>query len=83
MSAKSEVFEVGASVSIKLDVSEFAGWTKLELYDGATKVDELTKGTPQFTVKHLKEGYHAFSVLGRDDKGRHRTSNPVLVVVRR
>jgi hypothetical protein len=66
-----------------VDDSKFAGWTKLELYDGAAKVGELTKGKAEFTVKGLKAGYHAFSVLGTDGKGNIRPSNPVLVVVRR
>ena len=45
-------------------------------------MDELTKGPAQFTVKDLKAGYHAFSVLGTDSKGNIRPSGPVLVVVR-
>jgi hypothetical protein len=65
-----------------VDDSRFAGWKKLELYDGATKVGELAKGPAEFTVKGLKAGYHAFSVLGTDGKGDVRPSNPVLVVVR-
>ena len=65
-----------------MDDSGFAGWKKLELYDGATKVDELARGPAEFTVKDLKAGYHAFSVLGTDGKGDVRPSNPVLVVVR-
>jgi hypothetical protein len=65
-----------------VDDSKFADWTKLELYDGATKVGELTKGPAEFAVKDLKAGYHAFSVLGTDSKGTIRPSNPVLVVVR-
>ena len=52
-------------------------------YDGAKKVDELTKGPAKFTVKDLKAGYHAFSVLGTDEKGNIRPSGPVLVVVRK
>ncbi|VTR96675.1 Uncharacterized protein OS=Singulisphaera acidiphila (strain ATCC BAA-1392 / DSM 18658 / VKM B-2454 / MOB10) GN=Sinac_4031 PE=4 SV=1 [Gemmata massiliana] len=80
--AKSEVFDAGSAVTIKVDDSRFAGWTKLELYDGATKVGELAKGPAKFTVKDLKPGYHAYSVLGTDDKGNVRPSNPVLVVVR-
>jgi hypothetical protein len=82
MSAKSEVFDAGSTVTIRVDDSKFAGWTKLELYDGATKVGELTKGPANFTVKDLKAGYHAFSVLGTDGKDSIRPSNPVLVVVR-
>jgi hypothetical protein len=80
--AKDEVFDAGSSVAIKVDDSQFAGWTKLELYDGATKVGEMTTGKAEFTVKDLKAGYHAFSVLGADGKGMTRPSNPVLVVVR-
>jgi hypothetical protein len=81
--AKSEVLDAGSHVAIKVDDSKFAGWTKLELYDGATKVGELMKGKADFTVRDLKAGYHAFSVLGTDGKGNVRTSNPVLVVVRK
>src|SRR6516225_6368332 len=83
MSAKSEVFDAGSAVTIRVDDSKFADWTKLELYDGATKVGELTKGKAEFTVKGLQAGYHAFSVLGTDAKGDIRPSNPVLVVVRK
>jgi hypothetical protein len=82
MSAKSEVFDAGSAVTIRVDDSRFAGWTKLELYDGATKVGELTRGPAEFTVKDLKAGYHAFSVLGKDGKANTRPSNPVIVVVR-
>jgi hypothetical protein len=83
LSAKGEVCDAGSAVTIRVDDSRFAGWTKLELYDGATKVGELTKGQADFTVKDLQAGYHAFSVLGADSQGNIRTSNPALVVVRR
>jgi hypothetical protein len=77
------VWDAGSSVKIAVDDSQFAGWKKLELYDGAKKVDELAKGPAEFTVKNLKAGYHAFSVLGTNGKGNIRPSNPVLVVVRK
>lgn len=77
------VWDAGTSVTIAVDDSRFAAWKKLELYDGATKVGELDKGPAVFTVKDLKAGYHAFSVLGTDDKGKSRPSDPVLVVVRK
>lgn len=80
--AKTEVFDAGYAVTIKVDDSGFAGWTRLELHDGAKKVSELNKGPTEFTMKHLKAGYHAYSILGTDGKGNVRTSNPVLVVVR-
>lgn len=83
MSAKGEALDTGSAVAIKVDDTGFAGWTKLELYDGATKAGELTKGKAEFTVKDLSAGYHAFSVLGTDGKGNTRPSNPVLVVVRK
>jgi hypothetical protein len=83
MSARGEVWDAATSVTIVVDDSKFAGWKKLELYDGATKLGDLAKGPAQFTVKDLKAGYHAFSVLGTDGKGNIRPSNPVLVVVRK
>jgi hypothetical protein len=82
MSAQSQVHDAGSSVTIIVDDSKFAGWTKLELYDGATKVGELAKGPARFTVKDLKTGYHVFSVLGTDARGTVRTSDPRMVVVR-
>jgi hypothetical protein len=81
--ARDLVWDAGSTVTIGVDDSRFAGWKKLELYDGAKKVDELAKGPAEFTVKDLKAGYHAFSVLGTDGKGNIRPSNPVLVVVRK
>jgi len=80
--AKGEVLDAGSSVTIKVDDSKFAGWTRLELYDGATKAGELKTGPAKFTVTDLKAGYHAFSVLGAGATGDIRPSDPVLVVVR-
>jgi hypothetical protein len=77
------VWDAGSRVTIAVDDARFAGWKKLELYDAAKKVGELAKGPAEFTVKDLKAGYHAFSVLGTDGKGNIRPSNPVLVVVRK
>jgi hypothetical protein len=77
------VWEAGSAVTVAVDDSRFAGWKKLELYDGAKKVSELARGKPEFIVKDLKAGYHAFSVLGSDAKGNVRPSDPVLVVVRK
>jgi hypothetical protein len=77
------VWDAGSSVNISVDDGQFAGWKKLELYDGAKKVGELAKRPAEFTVKDLKAGYHAFSLLGTDSKGNLRPSNPALIVVRK
>ena len=82
LSARNEVFDAGSAVTIKVDDSQLPNWTKLELYDGAKKVGERSKGPAEFTVKDLKAGYHTYSVLGTDGKANTRPSNPVLVVVR-
>jgi len=83
MNAQGEVWDAGSSIVIHVDDSRFAGWKKLELYDGAKKVVELTNGPAEFTVEDLQPGYHAFSILGTDGNGKIRPSNPVLVVVRK
>jgi hypothetical protein len=82
-SARDLVLDAGSSVRIVVDDSQFAGWKKLDLFDGAKMVGELAKGPAEFTVKDLKAGYHAFSVLGTDGEGNVRPSGPVLVVVRK
>ncbi|MFM8273873.1 MAG: hypothetical protein ACKODX_16290 [Gemmata sp.] len=82
-SARELVWDAGGSVTVRVDDARFAGWTKLELFDGAVQVGERTRGPAEFTVRDLKPGYHALSVLGTDAAGAVRTSDPVLVVVRK
>lgn len=72
----------GSSVPITVDATKFPNWTKLEFYDGATKLGTITTAPAQFTATNLTPGYHVFSALGTDAQGNLRTSNPVLVVVR-
>ena len=81
--ARTLVWDADSRVAITVDDSKFGGWKKLELFDGSKKVSERAKGPATFTVKDLKEGYHAFSALGTDAKGNVRPSDPVLVTVRK
>lgn len=78
-----KVWDTGADITIAVDDTKFTGWTKLEFYDGAKKIGEVTQGPPQCIAKNLAPGYHAFSVLGTDGQGNVRTSHPVLVIVRK
>src|SRR5262249_23162730 len=73
----------GSDVPIIVDASQFPNWRRLAFYDGATKLGEIADGMPKFTAKNLTPGYHVFSVLGTGAGGDIRSSNPVLVVVRR
>lgn len=68
-SMNSPVQGVGSSVPIVVDATKFPGWKKLEFYDGATKLGEITQGSAQFTATNLALGYHVFSVLGTDAGG--------------
>lgn len=76
------VWNPGANISITVDDTKFAGWQKLEFYDGAQKLGEITRGPAQFTAKNLTTGFHVFSVLGYGPEGNMRPSNPVLAIVR-
>jgi hypothetical protein len=71
----------GSSVTILVDASKFAGWKKLEFYDGATLLGSITSGATQFKATNLTPGFHTFSVLGTDSSGNVRTSNPAMVAV--
>jgi hypothetical protein len=73
-----------SNVIITVDAGQFPAWKKLEFFDGAKNLGEVTPGaTTRFTAKNLTPGYHVFSVLATDDKGTVRTSNPVMVVLRK
>jgi hypothetical protein len=73
----------GSNVPITVDTSKFPNWKKLEFYDGAKKLGTVTAAPAQFTATNLMPGYHVFSVLGTDTVRDIRSSNPVMVVVRR
>jgi dienelactone hydrolase len=78
------LFDPGANVTIMVDDVGFPGWTKLEFFDGARKLGEAAKAAaPQFTAANLPVGLHVFSVFGTDAQGAQRSSNPVLIIVRR
>jgi hypothetical protein len=64
-----------------VDDSAFAGWKRLEFFDGARKLGEIGPGPAQWLVEKLQAGLHAYSVLGTDSHGQMRPSQPVLVVV--
>ncbi len=76
-------YDPGSAITIKVDDSKFLGWKKLEFYDGARKLGQITQSPAQFTATDLTPGFHAFSVLGTDAAGKLRPSNPTLVVVRK
>jgi hypothetical protein len=73
----------GSNVPITVDASKFPNWKQLEFYDAAKKIGTVTEAPAQFTATNLTPGYHVFSVLGTEAGGDIRTSNPVMVVVRR
>jgi hypothetical protein len=72
-----------SNVVITVDASKFPDWKKLEFYDAAKKLGEVTPGAAtELTATNLTPGYHVFSVLGTDAEGTMRTSDPVMVIVR-
>jgi hypothetical protein len=73
----------GSNVAIAVDTSKYPNWRKLELYDGAKKLGTLTTAPAEFSATKLAPGYHVFSVLGTDAEGTVRTSDPVMVIVRK
>jgi hypothetical protein len=75
--------DAGSNIPIAVDASRSPSWRKLELYDGAKKLGTITAASPRFTVTNLTPGYHVFSVLGTDASGTMRTSDPVMVIVRK
>ena len=75
--------EPGSNVLITVEAGKLANWKKLEFYDGAKKLGTVTAAPARFTATNLTPGYHVFSVLGTDDEETVRTSDPVMVIVRK
>jgi hypothetical protein len=76
-------FDPGSNVTIVVDDSKFPDWKKMEFFDQGQKLGEITSGPAQLTAMNLTVGFHVFSVLGTDAQGTIRTSEPVLVTVRK
>jgi hypothetical protein len=75
--------DAGSNVTIAVDTSNFPNWKQLVLYDGAKNLVTITAAPAGFTATKLTPGYHVYSVLGTDAEGTVRTSDPVMVVVRK
>lgn len=73
----------GSNVTITVDTGRFPNWRKLEFFDGARRLGVATSAPAQLIATNLTPGYHVFSVPGTDAEGNVRTSNPVMVVVRK
>lgn len=78
-----QVLEAGANVTIAVDAAQFPKWKRLEFFDGARSLGEVSKVPTQLTARGLAPGFHVFSVLGVDAKRQTRSSGPVLIVVRK
>jgi predicted esterase len=81
--SQSRVWDPGSNVTIVVGDANFPHWKKMEFYDGGRKLGEITQGPPQFTAHDMVTGLHVFSVIGTDTIGALRSSNPVLVIVRK
>jgi hypothetical protein len=76
-------FAAGASVTLTCNTSGFADWTKIEFYNGGTKVGEVAAGNPaELTLNNLPPAVYGFVALGYKADGTVRTSNPFAVVMR-
>lgn len=79
-SGGNRLWEPGSSITLSVDETKAPGSRKLEFYDGANLLGEISHGPSQFTQRNLTPGYHVFSALITDAEGKMQTSNPVMVV---
>lgn len=83
ITTSSQAYAAGAPVTITVNTGAFPDWTKLEFYNGATKLGEVTAGNPaELTLTNLPPAVYGFIVLGHKADGTVRTSNPRAVVMR-
>ena len=82
-STGAQAFAAAASVTLVCNTAAFADWTKIEFYNGGTKLGEVTAGQPaELTLTNLPPAVYGFIALGYKADGTVRTSNPFAVVMR-
>jgi hypothetical protein len=82
-STGAQAFAAGSSVTLVCNTAAFADWTKIEFYNGGTKLGEVTAGNPaELTLNTLPPAVYGFVALGYRADGTVRTSNPFAVVMR-
>jgi hypothetical protein len=75
--------DAGSDVPVVVDAGRFPDWQTMEFFDGAKRLAEIRPGAAtRCTATNLAPGYHVFSVLCTSARGKRRTSDPVMVVVR-
>lgn len=75
------VSSMGAFATLTVNASAFPNWSRMEFFQGATKLGEVTSGTPSWTGR-LSTGTYGLNVLGTDSAGNVRTAKPQALVVR-
>jgi dienelactone hydrolase len=74
------VSSMGAFATLTVNASAFPGWRRVEFFQGATKLGEVTSGTLSWTGR-FSTGTYGLSVLGTDAAGTVRTAKPQALVV--
>ncbi len=73
--AKGNTFVAPATLIIEVNVTDPDGTiTKVELYNGAEKISEMTKGPFSFTLKDLPEGTYNLTAIATDNMKSSSTS---------
>ncbi len=76
--------EPGQTITVTCDTSAFPGWTKIEFYDAAAKLAEVSAGKPpvlHLTLDGAKRMYNIHA-LGRGPDGQTRGATPLYFYVR-
>lgn len=79
---KSSGFTEPATITIEASASDTDGTvTKVEFYNGTTKLGERVTAPWSFTWKDVREGSYSITAIATDNSNARTTSEPVTVVV--
>lgn len=80
--AKNATFAIAANVSITATAADADGTvSKVEFFNGATKLGESTTSPYSYTWTAVPEGVYTITAVATDDKGTGTTSDAVAITV--
>lgn len=78
---QNSIHKTGDAISIETNVTSNNNIEKVELYNGAEKIDETTQAPYQFDWSNVSEGTHFVSIKVTDKKGNQTQSTAIPIHV--
>ncbi|MEW7278437.1 Ig-like domain-containing protein [Aquimarina sp. 2201CG1-2-11] len=77
--ANGSTYTPGGGITINATASDDGAVTKVEFFDGTTKLGEDTSNPYSFTITNARSGKYILTAIATDDQGNSTTSSAVVI----